>query len=327
MALNDLEWFKKKTVCDAIERFHRSKATVPNINRAKEDLKEIMNLLEDYLKENHNLCDKVYYAGSAFESLNIAEEVPEFDVMLVVKKKQYLKIINQSNGFCTIKCTNKMVWYPVDKNGNLVAGRFRHEFKGIVQKWVNVMTKEMKKEICVVEHGVATQIDVSRNGNLWYHVDLVPCFEVSSLGNRDKIVWCVPKPIDENKDLWRISYSQYETQEANKLHANAKMCIRIVKTLFKLETNGLFKKFTSYHIKTVAFHLNKESWPDERSIGKTVYDFLFKTMNFLEQCNLKHFFNSQINILDSNKIKYEQLANTIQGWLRSEQSFMKVFAF
>ena len=105
------------------------------------------------------------------------------------------------------------------------------------------------------------------------------------------------------------------------------MCIRIVKALFKLETDGLFKKFTSYHIKTAAFHYwgTKITSPIEDNLGRNVYDFLIYIKESLQKGDLKHYFDRSINLLEKVE-KTSQLAATINGWVKSGPKFLDLFS-
>ena len=142
----------------------------------------------------------------------------------------------------------------------------------------------------------------------------------------------VPKPIGniELKNVWRHSFSVKEKNEVSSLDINNgcnRKCIRIVKAIFKHRTDGLFKCFTSYCIKTVAFYMKEKgmSWHHHHDLGKCVIDFLQEVQRCLEKAELMHKFEPSINLLE--KIPPErmtQMANTLKKWLKSESTFYNV---
>ncbi|XP_004205934.1 cyclic GMP-AMP synthase-like receptor [Hydra vulgaris] len=321
------EWWKKAS--DVVNAFHKEKAAIPsNAQRAREDLKENIAFLRTYLEFNYNLCDKVVFSGSAYEDLNISGDNIEFDVMLIAQRSNFLYLTECNNGVCKIRSNSPFLNYPFDEDFNIDSEKYRSFFFGLIQKWSNMMMTHKKKSFTLVNHGVATQMNVNdEKGILWYQVDLVPCFEAKSSLISEEKFYCVPKPIPNQRLYWRLSYSIDETQIAKKLSNDAKKCIRIIKALFKLETNGLFTKFTSYHIKTSAFYLKERgNWPNEENLGRSIYDFLVFIKESLKNGELKHFFDRTINLLDKIEVSTEQLANTINGWLKNEQKFLTKFS-
>ncbi|XP_065683414.1 cyclic GMP-AMP synthase-like receptor [Hydra vulgaris] len=138
-----------------------------------------------------------------------------------------------------------------------------------------------------------------------------------------RICYCVSKPIENEKVYWRLSHSRDEQKLAKNLSNDATKCIRIIKALFKLETNGLFSKFTSFYIKTAAFYLNKrENWPNEKNLARSIYDFLDFIKEYLTNGELLNYFDSSVNLLENIEVPLKQLANTINGWLKNEQKFL-----
>ena len=136
----------------------------------------------------------------------------------------------------------------------------------------------------------------------------------------------VPKPPKDGKSIeWRKSYSCEEKNLFKTIDAEnecRKHCVRITKALFKLCSNGLFKKFTSYCIKTIAFQLkdNKEIDWKEKNLGECVIFFLKKIQKHLEESNLRHTFDSSLNLLE--EIECDQLSNRLKNVLKSEKNFV-----
>lgn len=128
--------------------------------------------------------------------------------------------------------------------------------------------------------------------------------------------------------VWRKSYSLEEKTELKGLDSGngcRKQVIRVTKALFKLHMNGLFKDFTSYCIKTVAFQLNKSntdiSWNDQ-SLGECLIHFLKEIQQCLKSKRLMHCFETSINLLEhTDAKKCEQMEKTLGNILKNEKSF------
>ena len=137
----------------------------------------------------------------------------------------------------------------------------------------------------------------------------------------------VPKPPKDGKSTeWRKSYSREEKdlfKKIDEVNECRKHCVRITKALFKLYSNGLFKDFTSYCIKTVAFQLKDDEETDwtEKNIGECIIVFLKKIQKHLEERKLCHTFEKSINLLDG--IKCEQLSSTLKNKLKSKKIFLE----
>lgn len=137
----------------------------------------------------------------------------------------------------------------------------------------------------------------------------------------------VPKPPNDGKSFeWRKSYSCEEKNLFKKFNGEnecRKHCVRIIKALFKLCSDGLFKEFTSYCIKTIAFQLKDDTEIDwkETNLGECVIFFLKKIQKHLEEKNLPHTFDRSLNLLE--KIECDQLSNRLNNALKSEKNFME----
>nr|XP_047140693.1 cyclic GMP-AMP synthase isoform X3 [Hydra vulgaris] len=288
----------------------------------------LTNFISEICKQKPNNV-REYAAGSSFEKLNICgENIIEFDIMLVVDRDKLLELENEvSGGYVKIKCANSMLDYPRDNEGCINAKAYREYFYGIVQKWVNIM--KHPKTIKLIYHGVATQINVyTVKEILWYQVDLVPCFKLYErkccINFCPKPLYFVPKPVEGKPYNWRLSHSLKEVRAANKLHSQAKKSVRVVKAIFKFRSNGLFKdKFTSFHIKTAAFHLVDTGWPDKRNMGHNIYTFLVFIKKCLQNRELIHRFDPTINLLaDYNTNLCLQMVRAIDLWLMSMNNFL-----
>ena len=137
----------------------------------------------------------------------------------------------------------------------------------------------------------------------------------------------VPKLPKGGKSIeWRKCYSREEKdlfKRIDGVNECRKHCVRITKALFGLHSNGLFKCFTSYFIKTVAFQLkdNKEiNWKEE-NLGECIMFFLKKIQKHLEKKNLRHTFEPTINLLEG--IKCDELSSTLKNKLKSENDFLE----
>ena len=137
----------------------------------------------------------------------------------------------------------------------------------------------------------------------------------------------VPKPPKTGESVeWRKCYSRGEKDLFKKIDgANEcrKHCVRITKALFEQHSNDLFKGFTSYCIKTVAFQLkdNKEiNWREE-NLGECIMLFLKKILKHLEENNLSHTFEPTINLLEG--IKCDRLSSALKNKLTSERTFLE----
>ena len=120
----------------------------------------------------------VSYLGSVYEGVNICEDTIEFHVMFVADGR-YMKLVTDpyvKKGYSYIKPHDEM--HNLDRQlsgGFLDPNKYSQYFFGIIQIWISKMGKD---EIKLRKHGVATQIDVYKDGHIWYHVDLVPSFEI-----------------------------------------------------------------------------------------------------------------------------------------------------
>ena len=137
----------------------------------------------------------------------------------------------------------------------------------------------------------------------------------------------VPKPPKNGKSIeWRKSYSRQEKDLFKKIdgvNECRKHCVRITKALFKLCSNGLFKEFTSYCIKTVAFLLKDDKETDwtEKNLGGCIILFLKKIQKHLEEGKLCHTFEEKINLLEG--IRCDQMSRTLKNKLTSQKNFLE----
>ena len=137
----------------------------------------------------------------------------------------------------------------------------------------------------------------------------------------------VPKPPKNGKSIeWRKSYSREEKdlfKRIDDVNECRKHCVRITKALFKLYSNGLFKGFTSYCIKTVAFQLKDDKETDwtEKNIGGCMILFLKKIQKHLEERKLCHTFEESINLLEG--IRCDQMSSALKNKLKSEKNFLE----
>ena len=77
----------------------------------------------------------------------------------------------------------------------------------------------------------------------------------------------------KEKDLFKKKKKKNDGENECRKH-----CVKITKALFRLRSNGLFKEFTSYCNKTIAFQLKddkKIEWK-EKNLGECVIFFLKK---------------------------------------------------
>jgi len=321
-----VDWTKNQDLNEKVRSYHKRYATPPQTNSEERKYFEgLLEKLKTFLGEN-KLCDRTEYTGSVYESLNICGDILEFDVMFVVRNKNLAVVNSGIPGYGCVKPTNTQTTTftkLLSKEGFLDPTSYGQYFYGVIDKFL----KKIVDHGCSIKqknHGVACQIDIMKNNEIWFQVDLVPCFEI------DKVLY-VPKPPKfkgASTVVWRKSYSLEEKTALKGLDSGngcRKQVIRVTKALFKLHMNGLFKDFTSYCIKTVAFKLNKSnndiSWNDQ-SLGECLVYFLKEIQQCLKSKRLIHCFETSINLLEhTDAKKCEQMEKTLGNILKNEKSF------
>ena len=142
----------------------------------------------------------------------------------------------------------------------------------------------------------------------------------------------IPKPSSRKPNEWRKSYSREEKElfkEIDGVNECRKHCVRIAKAIFKLSSRlSVFRNFTSYLIKTVAYELkdNKEIDWIETNLGKCTIFFLKKIQKHLEEKNLLHTFDKRINLLCNIRHR-RQLTEDLKKTLEHEVIFWKCLDF
>ncbi|XP_057316932.1 uncharacterized protein LOC130657949 [Hydractinia symbiolongicarpus] len=315
----DNSWNDSPECRIAVRKFHDEYATKGSLNEAKRDLEGNMRLFRQFL-ETMSLCKRLEYTGSVYEEVNISGDELEFDVMFVADGKIFQCVPNKrlQKGYTYLKTRNQMhnLTTQVDGNGYVNAKKYNEYFGGIVQLWLNKMdTSKIKQR----GHGVATQIDVHKDGKLWYKVDLVPCFEIE----RELYV---PKHLSTDVMSWRHSFSLREKKILTSMDGNnecRRHCVRVIKAIFKLRISGLFRNFTSYHIKTIMFYMNEKNGINwyEQNLGKCVLLFLNEVKLCLEKGELHHKFEPTINLLDSIKEQRQQMIGFLNKILTNQNRF------
>lgn len=126
-----------------------------------------------------------HFAGSVYEKVSILGETLEFDLMFV-KITNDLEVVsnNVRSGYAHLKPKGTAITYSkyVDKNGVLDTGKYKTNFYGIVQNWLN----EMGDSFCITlrNYGVASRLVVFKDieamitKEVWFYVDLVPAFKI-----------------------------------------------------------------------------------------------------------------------------------------------------
>lgn len=308
---------------EKVRNFHDKFAAIPKTDEARKRFEEYMSTLRGFLHAN-NLCHRLEYTGSVYEKVNICGDVLEFDVMFVVKTKDLIVATQKrtKKGYASLKQKEGCSIYTkyLDKNGYLDCNEYKKYFYGVVQRWLNTLDSPYFFKL--QSHGVASLLNIFKNEadeKAWFQVDLVPSFELG-----DEIY--VPKPPKEGPtNEWRRSYSLEEKnlfKTLDVVNGCKKHCVRITKALFKLHSNGLFKNFTSYCIKTVAFQLkdnNEVKW-DEMHMGECIIIFLQKIIEHLKRQRLMHTFEGSINLLEG--VNCGQMCKTLENKIKSEKSFL-----
>jgi len=327
------DWSKTEKVNETVRLFHNKYATKQTDENAKIDFQNLLADIENYLKEE-KLCSRVEFTGSVYEHVNISGDTLEFDVMFV-KTTRSVKVENKRPGYVKLK-RNSEETDDEEINEKCFTGihvdpkKYAEFFFGRIAMFLNKRPDKGYLTIKQTYHGVACQIDIMKNGKIWFQVDLVPCIEI------DEVLY-VPKPPTSSGKLrileWRISHSIEEKENVKHLDGKnecRKQVIRITKALFKLRTSGLFKEFTSYFIKTIAFKLKGNSpgitWNDG-NLGECVFYFLKEIKQSLASRSLMHYFETKIDLLkDVDTNMCAQMEQTLENILKSEIKFLEKFS-
>ena len=114
---------------------------------------------------------------------------------------------------------------------------------------------------------------------------------------------------------WRRSTSKEEKDLLKCVDGNnecRKKSIQIVKAICKSETT--FQKLTSFHLKTILFHLVKQNVPlkwGPNDFYERVFDILGFIQQYLEAKYLPQYFIPSMNILHSSSFNESQLSNML----------------
>lgn len=126
---------------------------------------------------------------------------------------------------------------------------------------------------------------------------------------------------------WRRSTSKEEKDLLKCVDGNnecRKKSIQIVKAICKSETT--FQKLTSFHLKTILFHLVKQNVPlkwGPNDFYERVFDILGFIQQYLEAKYLPQYFIPSMNILHSSSFNESQLSNMLDRVKKLRSSEVK----
>jgi len=318
-------WTKSKVVQRTVQSFHEKLATQQTDSTAVSLFEKMLGPLKAFLGKG--MCQRVEYTGSVYEHVNISGDTLEFDVMFVLTDHKLTLAEKSIEGYRHIR---QQTGHPIADQTNeyLDPTEYAQYFFGLIARFFNTHPagRVQGSKIIQRHHGVACQIDITKDAEIWFQIDLVPSIEI------DNVLY-VPKPPSFSPLLWRISHSLEEKKHVQNLDGEnecRKQVIRITKALFKLKMDGLFKEFTSYFIKTVAFKLKGNSpgisWYDG-NLGECVIYFLKEIKKCLAARRLMHQFERNINLLQNVHPRMcAQMEQTLENILKNESNFLCKFS-
>lgn len=347
----DTKWHYSRPLHEKLLDFHSKTTRFPKdaIKEANADLHRHLDILNTELRKR-DFCSRIEFTGSAYEGVKVQSTELEFDVMVIITNGKDLKpeCIKDRAGYYMLR-SDQGEKSPMSPYMDLQGPRSPKD-RGyimphkVVQKLHSVLNKilrgpKFKKDVMQCKlHGPALQLDFKKPGKdkLWYSVDVVPSIEIPSSGTGKNRFVAKPfkSDLETEQDIipkaWRKSYSLEEKEllmNIDRGNGCRKQCLRILKSIRDREAS--LNYLHSYVLKTVIFrNVQKGSvfW-NQDNLGICVMSMLRKLCEALENKQLPHYFQSDINLLSDFPPKsLKNSAARIRQFLRNERCFYEVIA-
>ena len=206
------------------------------------------------------------------------------------------------------------------------------QFPGVVRRSKLLESLKFKVSRQVQVHGPAVKLGISSLENTTiYLADFtfaIPCFQwppESDWPSRNK-KWpdhkvvatikergfhFVPRNKENDKSnlTWRYSFSLAEKELSKHVNQNARICFLCLKIISTYHLKPICKKLSSYHLKTIFFHIlevtSVETW-SQKSILNCLKYLLEEVQYVFHQQRCKHFWISHINLFQD--LKHDELS-------------------
>ena len=184
-------WYNSVDINERIKGFVRYPSNEETLEPQKQHQK-FLKKLETALKAK-KWCKKLEYTGSSYEGLKSTEGGLEFDIMFIIDGSDLcIDPLTDCEGYAYLKIkpddeANVSIYEKFVDCAFLSPSKLIDIFFGTVQTCVNAM--KLGDQIKVRRHGPAVQIDVTKQGEEFYSVDLVPSVEVHEGGNPIKFLF------------------------------------------------------------------------------------------------------------------------------------------
>jgi hypothetical protein len=298
--------------------------------RCNDVLKDIKKVIESGLqKEYPNIVRDLVDCGSCKEGLKVIH-ADEFDVMipLYTNEQFYTQTIPGVPGFLvlrkkvrnqTITLLDEFLAYDNNDDPYLSPFKLRNKFQSLIHKAVKSLTK-YSIESGLDGPSITLRVRYGLFFFKYFSVDFVPT--VKMVGNNDIVAKPHAKYFKENnvycyyEKFWRESYSTEEAHFFSRLPAESceKICVKVVKAVRM--NNKQLGIFHSYIFKTVMMamidDLTPTEWTNDK-LQKRFVDFYKYFLHYLQQGNLPHYFNPDVNLMkDFTKEQIREVINYLQ---------------
>ncbi|KAF6200520.1 hypothetical protein GE061_004963 [Apolygus lucorum] len=291
-------------------------------------LDELIKKMKEASKLFEWLFNRITYVGSYFDGLRV-KEATEFDINVVLKlpllyDKVKIRRTAKYPGYVDLNLNEgKLSGEKLAKHQNETEEIFKWTKDGylshkmVLKWWESVFSKLQGATTLVVDNSEYMITAFKKSGpamtahisgkNVDIDVDLVPVIEFSKTNAPpEPIRWknqvgewfIVPKPIDENEFLWRLSFPEQEKKVMNGLNK-----LKVVNRLLKRMRDVFnWRPLSSYYIKSIfLWEAYERKEKDDatffnKNLGYLLAYFLGKLQWYLEQQTLPFFWDKEFNL-------------------------------
>ena len=288
-----MAWHNEPALQTKMRQFHDRNCCPPTdaMNSAKAKLMAIVRgILEPKLKQK-GYCDNLVYCGSSYQGLKVANDNLEWDIDLVIRRKD-VRAVPESRGGYHVQLQSPQ--------GAISGQEMRRKFQGYL--WQLQSEVPDLRSVTFHDNKAAVQMDVkNQHGSLWFQVDLVPTIEIGSGSQLERYV-CKYVPADKDY-TWCRSFAEEECRYFDRIDGDDNGCRKQAGRVLKYLRNneaGL-KKLSSYHLKALLMWDIKQepskSWR-HNELGSRVMQLLVRLERALRDGNLPHPFLHGCNLLE-----------------------------
>ena len=333
----------KQDLNKALRHYHNAKAAIPTgkATEAREIMQTVSQDLLKYFKENDSRICQLYYAGSAYDGVLVANSPNnDFDIPVAIDGRKNVIIDDVIPGHVRISPTISDDSYFkrfLDDEGYVLTKKIQEsKMFSLVQKAADFLNR-MYRDIFIdppILNGPAIQLNIVRGGRK-ISVDLVPAIKMSEteryVAKSFKIFEDeprLPRGVDSNT-LWRRSYSVEEKNLFSTIDADGgcrKQLLHILKAM--RNEDPTLKGLTSYHLKTLLLHENKKlgsqcDWAQDK-LGERFMGLLDSLKQSLGG-TLPNYFIPEVDLYNGmSSIKRENIQGRVKRLINSQQELSKV---